>query len=136
MTILTEAKKKALDEELFGARSIDRSIAIRKLELQSKTEHDENVGGGRNSIVSNPTEMTAIKFLTDRRIIYLEQLKRDVEQFKSSLTKEQKDIYQLRWEDDYNTWEEIGEKMFCSRKTIYRKRDRILEKYAEIKGEL
>lgn len=133
---LTEAKKKSLDEELFSCKSIDRAIAIRKLELQSKTEHDENMGGGRSSFISKPTENVAVKFSTDRRIIYLEQLKSDTERFKSCLTEEQETIFQMRWGDDYNTWEEIGDKLFCSRKTIYRKRDRLLEKYAEIKGEI
>lgn len=133
---LTEAKKKALDEELFSVRTIDRNIAIRRLELQTKTEHDENIGGGRGSNVSNPTERLVVKYSADRRIIYLEQLKSDIERFKASLTSEQEDIFNLRWGDDYNTWEEIGDKLFCSRKTIYRKRDRLLEKYAEIKGEI
>lgn len=134
---LTEAKKKSLDEELFDHKYIAYKIALRKMEIQTKAELDENIGGGRSGFVSKPTENVAMKFLTDRRIIYLEQLKSDVERFKACLTEEQKDIFYYRWEaNEGNTWEEVGEKIHCSIKTIYRKREKILEKYAMFKGEL
>lgn len=135
---LSKAEKSALDEELFEYRIIINQIAVRKLEIETEREADENIGGGSSGIISKPQETLVIKFDSDRRIQYLQNLKRDVDYcYDNLLTEEQKRIFDLRWKDDEaNTWEDIAEKIYCSEKSVYRKRDKILEKYAKAKGKL
>lgn len=135
---LSEATKKSLDEELFEYNSIARQIAIRKVEIETQKEHDDNIGGSRSGHISKIPEELAIKFSEDRRIQHLEQFRADVEHcYKNMLTDEQRDIFDLRWLiDEANTWEEIAHKMNYSEKSMYRKREKILEKYAMAKGKM
>lgn len=137
MKVLSEATKKSLDEELFEYNGIMREIAIRKVEIDTTKEHDENIGGGRGSHISKIPEERIIKYSEDKRIQYLEKLKKDVEHCYHELTDEQRKIFDLRWLlEEANTWEEIAAKIFCSEKSIYRKREKILEKYARAKGKI
>lgn len=134
---LSRAKKDSLDEELFEYNNIAYLIALRKTEIETQREHDENVGGGRSSRISKPVEDLVLKFSSDPRILILEKLRRDIDNCYLVLTEEQRQIFDYRWIlDEGNTWEEIAHKMHFSRKSIYRKRAKILEKYAKIKGEL
>lgn len=137
MRVLSEATKKSLDEELFEYNSIAREIAIRRVEIETTREHDENIGGSRSSGISKIPERLAIKFDEDKRLQYLTRLRSDIELCYSNLTSEQKTIFDLRWLiDEANTWEEIAVKVHCSEKSIYRKREKILERYATVKGKM
>lgn len=137
MKKLSEATKKSLDEELFEYNSIAYEIALRKLEIDTSKEQDENIGGSRTNHISKIPEERVIKYSEDSRIKYLENLKKNVEACYVELTDEQQKIFELRWLlNEANTWEEISEKIYCSVKSIYRKREKILEKYAKIKGKM
>lgn len=137
MKKLSEATKKSLDEELFEYNSIAYEIALRKLEIDTSKEQDENIGGSRTNHISKIPEERVIKYSEDSRIQYLENLKKNVEMCYAELTDEQQKIFELRWLlNEANTWEEISEKIYCSVKSIYRKREKILEKYAKIKGKM
>lgn len=134
---LSSNKKNELDEELFEYNSIAKSIALEKMTIQTQQEHDENVGGGRSSKISNTTEQTVISFSMSPRIQYLERLRNQIESTYQKLTEEQKKIFDMRWIlDEGNDWPVIGEKLHYNKRTIYKKRDKILEKYAKVKGEL
>lgn len=137
MQHLTEATKKSLDEELFEFNSLNHEIALRRLEIQTAKEHDENIGGGRSSMISRLPETLTVKFSEDSRLQYLEDLRQNVENCRQRLTTEQQRIFDLRWIDnEANTWEEIAGKIHCSIKSIYRKREKILEAYAKEKGKM
>lgn len=137
MRVLSEATKKSLDEELFEYNSIAYEIAHRKLEIETTREHDENIGGGKSGYISKIPESLVVKYSEDSRIQYLEKLRNDIETFYKECTTEQKMIVDLRWlMDESNTWEEIAEKIYCSVKSMYRKREKLLERYAKVKGKL
>lgn len=137
MKKLSEATKKSLDEELFEYHSIAYEIALKKLEIETTREHDDNIGGSRSGHISKVPEELVVKFSEDSRIQYLETLKKNVERCYKGLTSEQQKIFELRWLlNEANTWEEIAEKVFCSVKSIYRKREKILEEYARVKGKI
>ena len=137
MAKLTEAVKKSLDEEIFEYHTIMREIALRKLEIETMREHDDNIGGSSAGIISKIPETLVIKYSEDARIQYLEKLKCDVEKLYANATKEQQSIIENRWLlGDANTWEEIAYKLHFSVKSMYRKREVILENYARIKGKL
>lgn len=138
MRTLSEATKKSLDEELFEYATIPHEIALRKLEIETeKAYEDDNIGGGSGGFISKVPEALTIKFSEDHRIQYLENLKAEVDTCYSLLTEEQRWIFDLRWlKGEANTWEEIAFKLPCSTKSIYRKREKILEVYAKIKGKI
>lgn len=135
MKTLSRAEKDSLDEELFMYNKIAYEIALRKLELDTQKEYDDNIGGGRSNRISKVVEATVIRYEMDNRIQYLERLRRDIEACYKDLTEEQQKIFDLRWLlDEGNSWPEIESKMYLANKTIYRKREEILIKYAKQKG--
>lgn len=135
MKTLSRAEKDSLDEELFMYNRIAYEIALRKLELDTQKEYDDNIGGGRSNRVSKVVESTVIRYDMDNRIQYLERLRKDIESCYKNLTEEQQKIFDLRWLlDEGNSWPEIGDKLTFDRSTIYRKREMILKIYAKQKG--
>ncbi|CRH92587.1 phage transcriptional regulator%2C RinA family [Chlamydia trachomatis] len=135
MSKLTKAQLKAFDEWLFDYYACEKKIAIRKLELQSKENSDKNTGGGRSSAISKPTELVAIKWADDERIKSLESFQSAVKATLAQLDDELTRVFELRWgRGSLNTWEEIAEKIHTSRLNIYRKRQRILEIFADKMG--
>lgn len=135
-TKITETELNALDNKLLRYATINREIAMRREELQFPYNSDVNFGGSKANAVSRPTEETIVKFNKDVKLKNLELFKETVEHFLKDLDKEQMEIFELRWMNTtsifYYTWEEIGAKLHMSRKTIYRKRRVILEKFAQL----
>ncbi|HGN5648781.1 TPA: transcriptional regulator [Streptococcus pyogenes] len=134
MSRLSNAQLKAFDEWLFDYRFIDNKIALRKLELQTdmNTEVDKNIGGGRANFVSKVTEDVVARWDSDRELKGLSNFKEAVIATLNLLDEEQTDIFNLRWGvGSSNTWEEIAYTRHLSRKSIYRKRERILEIFSK-----
>lgn len=137
MNKLSDVELRALDMKLFDYQQIDRKIAIRKLEIQTETSSDCNVGGGKTNIVSRPTETLVARWSSDVRINGLEQLRKAIESTIEALDDELKKVFYLRWSrGSVNSWEEIADMMHVSRKSIYRKRERILTIFADYRGDL
>ncbi|WP_249629974.1 transcriptional regulator [Streptococcus uberis] len=137
MNKLSNAKLKAYDEALFDYRFIDNKIALRKLELQTdvNTEIDTNIGGGKANFVSKVTEDVVARWDSDRDLKGLINFKEAVIATLQILDKELTDIFYLRWGDgSTNTWEEIAYIKHLSRKSVYRKRERILEIFSKKVG--
>ena len=132
---LSNSQLKALDELLFDYVSIDHKIAVRKLEISDVPNTDENIGGGRSNVVSKPTENLVTKWDSDRRLNSLYAQKYAVESTLNVLDADMTKIFWLRWSrGSVNTWDAIAGKMHMSIKTIYRKRQRILEIFADFYG--
>ncbi|HFI0067408.1 TPA: transcriptional regulator [Streptococcus suis] len=137
MNKLSDVELRALDSKLFDYQQIDKKIAIRKLEIQTEVSNDCNIGGGKPNIVSKPTESLVARWSNDVRINGLEQFRKAVEATIGSLDDELKRIFYLRWSiRSVNTWEEIAVMLNVSRKSIYRKRERILTIFADFRGDL
>ncbi|HFI0454415.1 TPA: transcriptional regulator [Streptococcus suis] len=137
MRKLSDVELRALDAKLFDYQQIDKKIAIRKLEIQTETSNDYNVGGSRANIVSKPTETLVARWSSDTRINGLEQFRKAVEATLELLDDELKRIFYLRWSiRSVNTWEEIAVMLNVSRKSVYRKRERILTIFADFRGDL
>lgn len=137
MNKLSNAKLKAYDEALFDYRIIDNKIALRKLELQTdiNTDVDTNIGGGRANFVSKVTEDVVARWDSDRDLKGLINFKEAVIATLQVLDNELTDIFYLRWGDgSTNTWEEIAYIKHVSRKSVYRKRERILEIFSKKVG--
>lgn len=132
---ITETDLNALDNKLLRYSGINREIALRREELTFPHKEDISVGSKGNT-VSRPTETAVIKLDSDVKLRNLILFKDTVEALLEGLDEEQKKIFNLRWMNAasifYYTWEEIGEQLHFSRKTIYRKRRVILEKFAQL----
>ena len=123
-------------EELFSDyRYYTSRIVKRKAELAIK-EQDENVGGGRSSIVSNPTEATVLKEMSDFRLQFFYRLKQSVEATLNYFDKDIRKVIETRFfmNDGLNNWDDTATLCGWSRSQIYRVRYRILEVFANFMG--
>ena len=136
MNKLSEVELRSLDLKLFDYQHIDRKIAIRKLEIQTETSNDCNIGGGKSNRISKPVETLIVRWSSDVRLIGLEHFKSAIEATLDALDDELKKVFYLRWSRaSVNTWEEIADMLHVSRKSIYRKRERILTIFADFRGD-
>ena len=133
---LSPATYKMLDELLFDYPMIDRKIAVRKLEIEDIPNEDANIGGGKSNRISKPVETLIVRWSSDVRINGLEQLRSAIEATLEALDDELKKVFYLRWSrGSVKTWEEIADMLHVSKKSIYRKRERILTIFADFRGD-
>ena len=133
MKKLSDEELKTLDRELFKFQNIQRTIDLRRLELETRNPDTQS---GPNVGISKPTETIAIRIADDPTLKFLEGFKGIINKLLSNLVDEDMEIFNLRWRYPQLRWEEIAEQKFMSRATIYRRRRIILEQYAILKGEL
>ena len=133
MKKLSDEELKTLDRELFKFQNIQRTIDLRRLELETR---NPDVQSGPTVGISKPTETIAIRIADDPTLKFLEGFKGIINKLLSNLVDEDMEIFNLRWRYPQLRWEEIAEQKFMSRATIYRRRRIILEQYAILKGEL
>ena len=61
-------------EELFADyHNYQKKINLRKAELSIR-ELDENVGGGKSNIMGKASRELAIKYMTDKKLIFLQNI--------------------------------------------------------------
>lgn len=130
---LSDEELKTLDRELFKFQNIQRTIDLRRLELETRNPDAQS---GSTVGISKPTETIAIRIADDPTLKFLEGFKGIINKLLSNLVDEDIEIFNLRWRYPQLRWEEIAEQKFMSKATIYRRRRIILEQYAILKGEL
>ena len=133
MKKLSDEDLKTLDRELFKIQNIQRTIDLRRLELETRNPDAQS---GPIVGISKPTETIAIRIADDPTLKFLEGFKGIINKLLSNLVDEDMEIFNLRWRYPQLRWEEIAEQKFMSKATIYRRRRIILEQYAILKGEL
>lgn len=133
MKKLSDEELKTLDRELFKFQNIQRTIDLRRLELETRNPDTQS---GPTVGISKPTETIAIRIADDPTLKFLEGFKGIINKLLSNLVDEDMEIFNLRWRYPQLRWEEIAEQKFMSKATIYRRRRIILEQYAILKGEL
>ena len=133
MKKLSDEELKTLDRELFKFQNIQRTIDLRRLELETRNPDTQS---GPTVGISKPTETSAIRIADDPTLKFLEGFKGIINKLLSNLVDEDTEIFNLRWRYPQLRWEEIAEQKFMSKATIYRRRRIILEQYAILKGEL
>lgn len=133
MKKLSDEDLKTLDRELFKFQNIQRTIDLRRLELETR---NPDIQSGPSVGISKPTETIAIRIADDPTLKFLEGFKGIINKLLINLVDEDQEIFNLRWRYPQLRWEEIAEQKFMSKATIYRRRRIILEQYAILKGEL
>lgn len=129
-------KQLAYLEELFADhRNYDKKISLRKAELQIK-ECDENIGGGRSSEVGNPIETQIIREMSDNRLQFLQRCKNGVEFTLNYFDEKIVKIIEAKFFDEYGlaSWEEVADKTYNARTTVYRTRYTVLEVFGNYIG--
>lgn len=135
MEKLTNAQKEALDQLLSDNWKFKRDIEIRKAELNDIPNTDENIGGGRSSFISKPTEAIIERWDSDERLKSLEARQNALERTLETLDDELTAIFWLRWgKGSAKTWEEIAARNGYSISSVYRKRSVILTIFADFYG--
>ncbi|HFI0131514.1 TPA: hypothetical protein ACGOSD_001741 [Streptococcus suis] len=131
--MLTRQQLQALDDWLLSQQNIDRQIRIRRLELETKYA-ESNIKSNRPN---RHVEMVAIRLADDQVLKGLENLKNAIQELEKFLEdKNYSDllvIYRLRYKEKL-MWEEIEDRLNLSRKTVYRRRESILELFGEFVG--
>ncbi|GKQ42928.1 hypothetical protein RD055328_08510 [Companilactobacillus sp. RD055328] len=126
---LTKGKLKYLEESYRDYVEIDYLIAHRILELDHPwKEPEDNIGGGRSSIITKLQEQIVVRHDEDKQLQRLINLQKAGDRAIKRLDDEQLNIFKLKFkETNYYDWETIGELIHVSKPTIYRKRYKLLE---------
>ena len=125
---LSRARYDAYDAELMEYQKLDYKIQLRRLEIMTTNEDGERVGGS-SGIISKIPEQLVIKFDEDLQLKLLECQKQTIDHLYAILPTTCKDLYNLHWKEQLE-WDEIIEKGYYSKSSIYRKREYILYQFA------
>ncbi|MDC7953206.1 transcriptional regulator [Liquorilactobacillus mali] len=136
---LSSKEMQGLEADYEKIANIDKLINQREIELEwpYREYQDENVGGGRSTITSFKAQELIEKKEQDPYLQRLYRLRMIKDDLLIDMTKQQKQIYELRWcTDDYYDWLLVGELLEprLSKAQIYRKREKLLELLAKKEG--
>ncbi|QFQ74564.1 DUF722 domain-containing protein [Liquorilactobacillus mali] len=136
---LSSKEMQGLEADYEKIANIDKLISQREIELEwpYREFQDENVGGGRSTITSFKAQELIEKKEQDPYLQRLYRLRMIKDDLLIDMTKQQKQIYELRWcTDDYYDWLLVGELLEprLSKAQIYRKREKLLELLAKKEG--
>ena len=109
-------------------------IANRRAVL-SVREVDENVGGGKSNIMGKPVENLAVRYMTDKRLLFLQNVQESIHDTLDGLDDNTRKIIELRYfnNDKYN-WKQVAKLFHYSPAQVYRIRYRVLETFANLAG--
>lgn len=126
-----------LDRKFANYHAYNKEIAIRKEELKLR-EVDENIGGGRSNIMSNPIEAQVIKEMSDPYIMNRELWKKAVKETLSDQSADIRVLIETKYwgEDSWMDWKSFGDKHGYSKPTIYRIRQKVLFDFGRRIGEI
>jgi len=123
-----------VESELYAYHDTKKEIVRLKNEiLYASPNRDENVGGGRSNLPSDPTGRTATLLATHRKIEQLERIVEAIESVIEKLPEEKKKLVKLRYWDRPRrlTWDGIAGELHVSRRQAMRWRDEIVYQIAE-----
>lgn len=128
---------KYLEGLISDYKQMDQHIKARELELLSPwSESDGNIGGGRSSIVSRPTETKGLSIATDKSLLELKRQKQALDVVVSKARPVALDIIELRyWADPRKlTWDGIASQVHYSRSQCFLLRDEFILRLCEELG--
>lgn len=126
-----------LDRKFAHYYEYNKEIAIRKEEMKMR-EADENIGGGKSNIMSNPIESQVIKELSDPYIANRELWKKAIRETLENQSKEIRNLMEKKYwgEDSWMDWVSFGKKHGYAQKSIYRLRQKVLLDFGRRIGEI
>ena len=134
---LKKATFQHIESELYSYKDTLLEIQeLRKDIMFTKENDDENIGGGRSSFVSSPTERIATRLATHKRLNKLEEISQAIEKVYTGLPDDYQKLIKLKYwtRPQLKTWEGIAEELHIGRMTAFRYRDEIVRAIAEVLG--
>ena len=109
-------------------------ITKRRAELSIR-EVDENVGGGKSNVMGKPVENLAVRYLSDKRLLFLQNVQDSIRDTLDGLDDNTRKLIELRYfnNDEYN-WKQVAKLFSYSPAQVYRIRYRVLETFANRVG--
>jgi RinA family phage transcriptional activator len=140
LTTATKLKKatfKHIESELYSYHDTLKEINnLRKNIMFCRESDDENIGGGRSSVPSSPTERIATMLATDKRLNRLEEVTNAIEKVYTGLPDDYQKLVRLKYwtRPQTLTWEGIADKLYITSRQSMRWRDEIVYAIAEVLG--
>jgi RinA family phage transcriptional activator len=140
MTVATKLKKatfKHIESELYSYHDTLREINnLRKDIMFTKENDDENIGGGRSSFISSPTENIATRLATHKRLNQLEEVTNAIQKVYTGLPEDYQKLVRLKYwtRPQTLTWEGIAGKLHVTSRQSMRWRDEIVYLVGEVLG--
>lgn len=134
---LKKATFKHIESELYSYHDTLREInSLRKDIMFTKENDDENIGGGRSSFPSSPTERIATRLATHKKLTRLEEVTNAIEKVYTGLPDEYQKLIKLKYwtRPQLKTWDGIATELNMGRRTAFRLRDEIVHTVAEVLG--
>ncbi len=120
---------KHVESELFSYHDTRKeTIRIKNEILYSSITPDENVGGGRSNIPSDPTGRTVSLLVSHKRLDHLQTIIDAIDAVYNRLPEEKKRLVNLYYwtRPQTLTWEGVAQQLKCNRATAFRWRDEII----------
>lgn len=136
-TKLKKATFKHIESELYSYQDTLREIEfLRRNIMFCKENDDENVGGGRSSLPSSPTEKIGTRLATHKKLNQLEEVAHAIEKVYTGLPEDYQKLVRLKYwtRPQLKTWEGIADELHVNRATAMRWRDMIIQTISELLG--
>lgn len=137
MNKLKKATFSHIESELYSYHDTLKEIEFLREEIMFVRENDdENIGGGRSSLPSSPTEQIATRLVTNKRLMKLEEISNAIEKVYTTLPIDYQKLIRLKYwtRPQLKTWEGIAEELHINRATAFRWRDMVVAAMAEVLG--
>ncbi|MFD2704220.1 transcriptional regulator [Salibacterium lacus] len=124
-----------IESYVYALRDLDREISqLRDDIMAGESEEDENWGGGTNSVrsPSRPTEMTAVKLTTSKRLRNLKEIRHAISSAYQEMNADAQDVIHYRyWYNRRLDWNEVAWRTHLHEQTCYKYRREFVEKIAD-----
>ena len=122
-----------VESELYSYHETRKEIIRLKNEiLYGSTPADENVGGGRSNLPSDPTGEIAVLLTSHKKLEQLERIVNAIESVVEGLPEKKKEMIKLRYwtRPQTLTWEGVAQRIEKDRTTAIRWRNEIIREIA------
>ena len=139
---LTVAQSKTIEEYWSDLPSLKTQLKFREWELIENKKHDENIGGGRSSNISDTTSRKAVLLMEDERYQNLKKnieaieyvIKKVSEDKKQRLLREFMEMKYISKESSYMDWDDVAIELNITKAKAYKLRNKLIDMTAEKLG--
>ncbi|MFC8563079.1 transcriptional regulator [Peribacillus frigoritolerans] len=128
---------KHIESELYSYHDTLKEIQFLRTNIMfTKESDDENVGGGRSSFISSPTEQIGTRLATHKRLVKLEEISSAIEKVYTGLPETHRQLIKLKYwtRPQTKTWEGIAIELNVSRRQAFNWRKEAINIIAEVLG--
>lgn len=127
---------KLVEAELYQYRETKKEIERVRQQIMYGSPQDENTGGGRGNLPTDPTGSVATALVINKRLQNMESVVHAIETVYEKSDEHHKRLIELKyWTNPQTlTWEGIAQKLYVGRMTAFRWRNEIIYSIAELMG--